>query len=99
MLYPQFLGGERRCPLGRGGFPGYYEFLSNIASKERKQRQAALNWFGGPYHPDEIDDRRSSLHSSRFQQRSPYTVIFTSRILEGWRMFNGLFEPRTGCPQ
>ena len=59
VLYPQFLGGERRCPPEDcGGFPGYYEFLSNIASKERRQRQAALNWYGGPYDPDEIDEQK-----------------------------------------
>jgi hypothetical protein len=58
-LYPQFLGGERRCPPEDcGGIPGYYEFLGNIASKECKQRQAALNWYGGPYDPDEIDEQK-----------------------------------------
>ena len=58
-LYPQFLGGERRCPPEDcGGIPGYYEFLGNIASKESKQRKAALNWYGGPYDPDEIDERK-----------------------------------------
>ena len=58
-LYPQFLGGGRRCPPEDcGGFPGYYEFLSNIASKERRQRQAALNWYRGPYDPDEIDEQK-----------------------------------------
>jgi hypothetical protein len=32
-LYPQFLGGERRCPPEDcGGFPGYYNFLDNIAT-------------------------------------------------------------------
>ena len=36
-LYPQFLGGERRCPPEDcGGFPGYYDFLDNIASKQTK---------------------------------------------------------------
>ena len=35
--YPQFLGGERRCPPEDcGGIPGYYEFLGNIASKQSK---------------------------------------------------------------
>ena len=56
VLYPQFLGGERRCPPEDcGGFPGYYEFLDNIASKHCETRKAALNWCGGPYDPDEID--------------------------------------------
>ncbi len=58
-LYPQFLGGERRCPPEDcGGFPGYYEFLDNIASKQSKERKAALDWYGGPYNPDEIDEQK-----------------------------------------
>jgi hypothetical protein len=58
-LYPQFLGGERRCPPEDcGGIPGYYEFLNNIISKQNKKRQAALDWYGQPYDPDEIDEQQ-----------------------------------------
>ena len=58
-LYPEFLGGERRCPPEDcGGIPGYYEFLKNIASKQNKKRKAALDWYGGPYDPDEIGEQR-----------------------------------------
>jgi hypothetical protein len=57
--YPQFLGGERRCPPEDcGGFPGYCEFLENIASKQSKKRKAALDWFGGPYNPDDIGEQQ-----------------------------------------
>ena len=57
--YPQFLGGERRCPPEDcGGFPGYYEFLDNIASKQSKKRKAALDWYGRAYDPDEIDEKQ-----------------------------------------
>jgi hypothetical protein len=39
--YPQFLGGERRCPPEDcGGVPGYYEFLSNISGKQTNIRSA-----------------------------------------------------------
>jgi hypothetical protein len=59
VLYPQFLGGERRCPPEDcGGFPGYYDFLDNIASKQSKKRKAALDWYGAPYDPDEIDEQQ-----------------------------------------
>jgi len=34
-VYPQFLGGERRCPP-----------------------KAALDWYGAPYDPDEIDEQQ-----------------------------------------
>ena len=58
-LYPHFLGGERRCPPEDcGGFPGYYNFLDNIASKQGKKRKAALDWYGRPYDPDEIDEQQ-----------------------------------------
>ena len=58
-LYPQSLGGERRGPPEDcGGFPGYYEFLDNIASKQSKKRKAALDWYGGPYDPDDIDEKQ-----------------------------------------
>ena len=57
--YPQFLGGERRCPPeDSGGLPGYYEFLGNIGSKELKERKAVLDWYGGPFDPDEIDEQK-----------------------------------------
>jgi hypothetical protein len=58
-LYPQFLGGERRCPPEDcGGFPGYCDFLDNIASKQSKKRKAALNWYGRPYVPGDIDEQQ-----------------------------------------
>jgi hypothetical protein len=63
--YPQFLGGERRCPPEDcGGLPGYYEFLKNIASKQSKKRKAAIDWYGGPYDPDEIGEQEivAALH-------------------------------------
>ena len=54
--YPQFLGGERRCPPEDCGGPaGYYEFLRNISGKRRKTGESLLRWYGGPYDPDDID--------------------------------------------
>lgn len=56
--YPKFLGGERRCPPEDcGGLPGYYEFLKNIASKKSERRKGAIEWYGGPYDPDEIGEQ------------------------------------------
>lgn len=58
-LHLQFLGGERRCPPEDcGGVPGYYDFLSNIASRQDSKRKAALRWYGGPYDPNDIDAQR-----------------------------------------
>ena len=68
--YPQFLGGERRCPPEDcGGVPGYYEFLKNTASKRGAQRKSALDWYGGPYHPDDIDERKIVGALSRLARR------------------------------
>jgi hypothetical protein len=59
VLYPQFLGGERRCPPEDcGGHPGYHDFLDNIASKQPTRRKAALVWYGATYDPDDIDEQR-----------------------------------------
>jgi hypothetical protein len=73
--YPQFLGGERRCPPEDcGGVPGYYEFLKNIASQRKQAREAALRWYGQSYDPNDIDEKKivvalkRTAHASR---RSP----------------------------
>jgi hypothetical protein len=71
VLYPQFLGGERRCPPEDcGGFPGYYDFLDNIASKQSKKRKAALDWYGAPYDPDEIDEQQIVIALNRIANTS-----------------------------
>ena len=62
-LYPQFLGGERRCPPEDcGGFPGHYDFLDRIVSKQSKKRKAAFDWYGSPYDPDDMDERQILLN-------------------------------------
>jgi hypothetical protein len=64
--YPQFLGGERRCPPEDcGSIPGYYEFLENIAGKQINKRKAALKWYGAPYDPDEIDEQQIITNLNR----------------------------------
>jgi Plasmid pRiA4b ORF-3-like protein len=71
VLYPQFLGGERRCPPEDcGGVPGYYDFLDNIASKQSKKRKAALDWYGAPYDPDEIDEQQIVIALNRIANTS-----------------------------
>ena len=69
-LYPRFLGGKRRCPPEDcGGIPGYFEFLKNIAGKQNKKRKAALDWYGGPYDPDEIGEQKIVAALNRIQIR------------------------------
>jgi Plasmid pRiA4b ORF-3-like protein len=56
--YPQFLGGERRCPPEDcGGTPGYYEFIKNVTSKRKDKRAHAVAWYGGPYDADDIGEQ------------------------------------------
>jgi hypothetical protein len=69
-LYPQFLGGERRCPPEVcGGIPGYYEFLDNIASKQNNKRKAALVGTEGRMIRMRSASSRSSLPSAALQIR------------------------------
>ena len=57
--YPQFLGGERRCPPEDcGGVPGYYEFLKNVTSERKDKRSHALVWYGGPYDADDFEEQK-----------------------------------------
>jgi Plasmid pRiA4b ORF-3-like protein len=57
--YPQFLGGERRCPPEDcGGVPGYYEFLKNVTSERKDKRTHALLWYGRPYDAGDIEEQK-----------------------------------------
>jgi hypothetical protein len=74
VLYPQFLGGERRCPPEDcGGAPGYYEFLKNIASKQKAKREDAFRWYGRPYDPSDMEEKKivSSLRRISAGRQSP----------------------------
>jgi hypothetical protein len=76
-LYPDFRGGERRCPPEDcGGFPGYYEFLDIIAGPDKgkgsRQKKEMLAWYGRPYVPDDIEEAqiRSALKRIATRRRS-----------------------------
>ncbi len=45
-------GGLRRCA------PGYFEFIKNVLSKQKRLRDHAIVWYGGPYDPDDIDEQK-----------------------------------------
>ena len=64
--YPRFLGGERRCPPEDcGGPPGYFDFIENISRKNSKKAKEALDWYGGPYDPDAIDEEQIKITLGR----------------------------------
>jgi Plasmid pRiA4b ORF-3-like protein len=61
--YPDFLGGERRCPPEDcGGFSGYYDFLDAVAGPDKgkgsRRKKEMLTWYGGAYDPDDIDEKQ-----------------------------------------
>ena len=55
--YPRYLDGAR-CgpPEDVGGVPGYYEFLEAVTSPRHPARRRMIEWYGGVYDPDDIDD-------------------------------------------
>ena len=54
--YPRFVDGARRGPPEDvGGIPGYYEFLDAMARPRRREHRRMIEWYGGPYDPDDID--------------------------------------------
>lgn len=77
--YPQFLGGERRCPPEDcGGIPGYYQFLDDIAGPDTgrgsRAKKAALRWYGQAYDPHDIDEdliRAALTRIARASRRRP----------------------------
>jgi hypothetical protein len=70
--YPSFLGGERRCPPEDcGGPPGYFEFIESIASKRGKKAKEALEWYGGPYDPEDIDEQNIATAFERLAKPQP----------------------------
>jgi hypothetical protein len=61
--YPEFLGGERRCPPEDcGGVSGYYEFLNAITGPDKgkgsRRKREMLAWYGRGYDPDDIEPRK-----------------------------------------
>lgn len=55
--YPRFIDGTRRCPPEDvGGIPGYENFLDAMADPNHNEHDEVLEWYGGTYDPDNIDD-------------------------------------------
>lgn len=70
VLYPRFLGGERRCPPEDvGGVPGYYDFLDAIAKPRSQEGRSLLDWYGAPYDPDNIEEEQIAITLKRIAKR------------------------------
>jgi hypothetical protein len=56
--YPAFVDGARRGPPEDVGGPtGFEEFLAAVTKPRHRERNRMLTWYGGPYDPDDIDER------------------------------------------
>lgn len=54
--YPRFLDGARRAPPEDvGGTMGFEEFLEAVTKPRHRDRKRMLDWYGGPFNPDELD--------------------------------------------
>ena len=45
--------------------PGYFDFIENIARKPSKKAKEALDWYGCPYDPDDIDEQQINVTLGR----------------------------------
>ena len=54
--YPRFVAGERRCPPEDvGGLPGFELFLDAMGDPAHEEHIRLLEWYGGPFDPEDID--------------------------------------------
>jgi Plasmid pRiA4b ORF-3-like protein len=70
VIYPCFLGGQRRCPPEDcGSVPGYYEFIDAISAPDKgkgsRKKREMLSWYGRPYDPDDIEENRIKAELAR----------------------------------
>ena len=57
--YPAFFDGERRCPPEDvGSAPGYMDFIEAVLNPAHEEHERLVTWYGGPYDPADIDERR-----------------------------------------
>jgi len=55
--YPRFLAGAGRCPPEDvGGLPGFEQFLEAMADPGHEEHEAVLEYYGGRFDPDGIDE-------------------------------------------
>ncbi len=56
--YPAFVDGARRGPPDDVGGPwGFMDFLEAVLDPKHEEHEAMIEWYGGSYDPDDIDER------------------------------------------
>ena len=54
--YPRFVAGARRAPPDDVGGPfGFFDFLQAVADPQHPEHRRMVEWYGGPYDPDDLD--------------------------------------------
>ena len=54
--YPRLVDGARRAPPEDvGGIPGFEHFLAAMAKPRHPEHKRLIQWYGGPFNPDNID--------------------------------------------
>ena len=57
--YPAFVDGARRAPPEDvGGTHGFMEFLEAVLDASNEEHHRMTEWYGGPFDPEDIDERR-----------------------------------------
>lgn len=56
LKYPRFVAGARRGPPEDvGGPPGFFDFLEAIANPKHSEHRHLVEWYGGPFDPNDFD--------------------------------------------
>lgn len=68
--YPRFIAGTRRAPPEDvGSISGFEEFLEAVTDPEHEQHARMLEWYDGPFDPDDIDEQRLHIIIGDFAAR------------------------------
>ena len=68
--YPAFVDGARRCPPEDvGGTDGFMEFLEAVLDPSHEEHSRMIEWCGGPFDPDDIDEQRIRMVLGMFAAR------------------------------
>lgn len=69
-MYPRYVAGARRGPPEDvGSVPGYYAFLKAVRNPRHREHRRMIDWYGGPYDPDEIGLRELDRRLGAIAQR------------------------------
>ena len=68
--YPAFVDGGRRAPPEDvGGASGFMDFLEAVLNPAHEDHANYLRWYGGPFVPDDIAEKRIRMVLSMFADR------------------------------